>query len=70
METIEDLQSQLNRAKAQLDQLCTSYHFTERDVQDLAPQMALKIRTLQKQYNHAITTGAKNTEVAEALPVT
>ncbi len=69
-ETIDNLQSKLNRAKAQLDQLCTSFHFSEEDVKTLAPKMALQVRNYQRLYNHAVTTRAKNTEVTEAVPVT
>ncbi len=66
MNPIEKAKSSLNFAKAQLEQLCTSDHFTEGEIRLLAPTMALQVRKFQNQYD---TLRAKDKEVTEAVPV-
>ena len=69
MDSVEKIESSLNRAKAQLEQLCTSFHFSEDDIKTLAPKMAIQVREYQKQYNHEITNRAKDKEVTDSISI-
>ncbi|WP_281991210.1 hypothetical protein [Aquimarina aggregata] len=67
MEGIKAIKSDLNRAIAQLKQLCTSDHFTDAEINELAPKMAMNVRKLQRKYD---TARAKNKKVTAAISVT
>lgn len=67
MEGIKAIKSDLNRAIAQLNQLCTSDHFTDKEVNELSPKMAMNVRKLQRKHD---TARAKNKKVTAAISVT
>lgn len=68
MKKREQIQSELNKEKAQLNQLLSSDHFTEKDVELLAPRYGLNIRALQRQLNE-LKTGEDDTVRAQNIQV-
>lgn len=73
MKELDQLQIEIKRAKAQLDELLISEDFTEKDVELLAPRYALNIQALHRQQKQLEkeqdTLNALNIEVNEPVVV-